>query len=665
MSAAVASVRSTMGELARLVLAGIIWVRYRAPRPVRWLLTDPQRLLTIAWLVGILVVGTARAASADPIVVGPDLAQGAPRTLYESYDFSDYKLTVKPDEENSDWFGISETVLEVVGFINNLILWVCLGVLFGALSLLEWFLNLTVYRDSAPEIDSATQMIATHVFWPLIAATVAVGAFITYARWRGEGRGFLSDFGWVVAAGVLAVGFAAGPSTLMNNVDSVRQDLATGVMTGSSRYATTAGNPTGFPTPQIGGDPQKAATRTLVDAVWNTYGATAWCFAEFHDLSICQVAGAHALAGDQQWKDWMAQLDNGGAPPEFGTRVHWIRGQDMTRTAYLLVLALITIPMGLILLRLVIAGLVAVVGFLLMLVIGLVFLVFWPIPGWFRQTGTRYWIYTLGMEGQALFVTVIISGTTVSSTIIATQIGKYGFFVVALLNLGLFIAALKARAWLETLTTFGGAGAMGFAAVLLLRSAVHTVASGARGVVGGGLGLARAGLGGLLSPSRPGMRLPGFKEGNWRPSRFGLGKTAPPEETGVMPETATATRLRPPGPGTDLVRYRPSLRIDDGRDPWTAYPHQRTFVHDKQVGIKIVDPHLGRQPTSVDRTDPLISRAARAQERLAPERRTGRVWVDIRGEGLSAVDIGPAPAPRSYGGARRITTARWPWTPKK
>jgi hypothetical protein len=660
-----AAVVGAVRDVVRRVLAAILWIRYTAPRPVRWLLADPQRLLTVAWLVGILVVGTARAASADPIVVGPDLAQGAPRTLYESYDFSDYKLTVKPDEENSDWFGVSEAVLEVVGFINNLILWACLGLLFGALSLLEWFLNLTVYRDSAPEIDTATQMIATQVFWPLIAATVAVGAFISYARWRGEGRGFLSDFGWVVAAGVLAVGFAAGPSTLMNSVDSVRQELATGVMSGSSAYATQAGNPTGFPTPQIGGDPQKAATRKLVDAVWNTYGATTWCFAEFHDLDICQVAGAHALAGDQQWKDWMAQLDNGGAPPEFGTRVHWIRGQDMTRTGYLLVLALITIPMGFILLRLVIAGLVAVVGFLLMLVIGLLFLVLWPIPGWFRQLGTRYWIYTLGMEGQALVITVIISGTTVTSTIIATQIGKYGFFVVALMNLGLFVAAMRARAWLEALTTLGGAGAMGFATVLLLRSAARTVAGGVRGVVGGGVGLARAGLGGLVSNPRPGMRLPGFKEGNWRPSRFGLGKTAPPEETGVSPEQATATRLRPPGPGTDLVRYRPGLRIDDGRDPWTAYPHQRTYVHDKQAGIKIVDPRLGRQPTVVDKTDPLIVRSARAQDKLPPERRTGRVWVDIRGEGLSAVDIGPAPAPRVYGGSRRITTADWPQSSMK
>lgn len=667
MRAAVASGLRVVGEVARRVLAGIVWVRYRAPRPVRWLLADPQRLLTVAWLVGMLVVGTARVASADPIVVGPDLALGAPRTLYESYDFSDYKLTVKPDEENSDWFGVSETVLEVVGFINNLILWACLGILFGALSLLEWFLNLTVYRDSAPEIDTATQMIATEVFWPLIAATVAVGAFITYARWRGEGRGFLSDFGWVVAAGVIAVGFAAGPSTLMNSVDSVRQDLATGVMSGSSAYATTAGNPTGFETPQIGGEPQKAATRKLVDSVWNTYGATGWCLAQFRDLAICKVAGHHALAGDQQWKDWMAALDNGGAPPEFGTRVHWIRGQDMTRTGYLLVLALIIIPMGFILLRLVISGLVAVVGFLLMLVIGLLFLVFWPIPGWFRQMGTRYWVYTLGLELQALFITVVIAGAMVSSTIIATQISKYGFFVVALLNLGLFVAAMKARAWLELLTTTGGAGAMGFAAVLLMRSTVRTAARATTGVVGGGVGLARAGLGGLLGGSRPGLpgMRPGFKEGTWRPSRFGVPKTAPPEETGVLPETATATRMRPPGPGTDLVRYRPGLRIGDGRDLWSAYPHQRTFVHDKQVGIKIVDPKMGARPSSMDRTDSFVSRAARAQEKLPPERRTGRVWVDIRGEGLSAVDVGPAPAPRSYGGARRITTARWPWTPTK
>lgn len=642
--------RSTVSVVLGVVWTVVRFVRYRAPRPVRWLLANPQRLLTVAWLVGILMVGSARTASAD-IIVGPDLAQGAPKTLYETYDFTDYKLTVKPDEENSDWFDIGETVLEVIGFINNLFLWAILGVTYGGLALLEWLVNLTMYRDSAAEIDTATQMMANEVFWPLISATVAVGAFITYARWRGEGRGFLSDFGWVVAAGGIAVGFAAGPSTVMTTVDSVRQDLATGIMTGASRYIETQANPTGFPTPEIGGDRQRAATRKLVDGMWNTYGVTVWCLSQFHDLSICRVAGHHALAGDEQWRQWMAVLDDGGAPPEFGQYVHWIRGQDMTRTAYLLVLALLTIPMGLIHLRLIISGLTAVTGFLLMLVIGLVFLVFWPIPGYFRNLGTRYWVYTLGMQVQGLFITVVISGEMVTSTIIVTQAGTYGIGVVAVLNLVVAMAAVKANSWMEVFTTVNGAGTMGYATLLLLLPVARAAARTTANLAGVGSNLVGAGMGSLFSGRNARMPLPGFKPGTWRnPPRPPM---VPPEnETG--PVTARATRM---GPATDLVRYRPPGRIDDGRYPgWAAYAHRRTFVHDRDVGVKIVDPRIAGHPPARPAVDKLRGRMARSQDTTG---RTGRVWVNPGGLGFVPIEPGPKPA-RQRGGAYRITNAGRP-----
>jgi hypothetical protein len=599
----------------RAVVAGVRFVRQRAPRPVRWLLAKPERLLTVAWLVGILIVGSARVASAD-IIVGPDLAQGAPKTLYETYDFSDYKLTVKPDAENSDWFDIGETVLEVVGFINNLMLWAILGVTYGGLALLEWFLNLTLYRDSAPEIDTATQMVANEVFWPLISATVAVGAFITYARWRGEGRGFLSDFGWVVAAGALAAGFASGPSTVMNTVDSVRQDLATGIMTGASRYIETRGNPTGFPTPEIGGDRQKAATRKIVDGMWNTYGATVWCFAQFHDLSICRVAGHHALANDEQWQQWMAVLDDGGAPPEFGQYVHWIRGQDMTRTGYLLLLAFLTIPIGLIHLRLIISGLIAVTGFLLMLVIGLVFLVFWPIPGWFRQLGTRYWVYTLGMQVQGLFITVVISGETVTSMIIITQVGTYGITVVAIFTGIVAVAATKANSWMELFTTVGGAGTLGYAAMLLAVPAARAAARATTTLATGVPKLAVAGFQSFRSggPATR-MPLPGFKPGTWR------NPPAPPEQD-PAPVWATATRESFTGVG----RPRSPLRI-------TGAPEQtEPVVEGTVMSTARRRPEF---PYRRVRDWKLRRNVSIAQERT--ERR-GRVWVDKRGVGISALD---------------------------
>ncbi|WP_436501810.1 hypothetical protein [Actinokineospora sp. HUAS TT18] len=512
----------------------------RGPRPLRWLCADPQRLLTLAWLVGLIIVGTAHPAAADGIVVGPDLAHGAPRTLLESYDFTDYKLTVKPDDEASGWFSIGEAVLEVIGFINNLILWLCLGILYGALALLQWLLNLTLYRDAAPEVDLAVQSVAASVFWPLIGATTATGAFVAYARWRGEGRGFLSDFGWVIAAGALAVGFAAGPSTVMTHVDGLRQDLATGIMTGATDYNSTKPNVTGFPTPAINGTTQEAATRRLVDNLWNTIGATAWCYAEFHDLDICRTAGHHALANDATWQAWMTVLDDNGNVPEFREHGDWIRGQDMTRTGYLLVLALIVIPTGLLLLRLVMAGLTAAVGFLLMLVIGLIFVTFWAIPGWFRDTGLRYAQFTLGMQAQSLLVTALTTGYATITVIISAIAGGDGFFVVAVLNLGALGAAARARAWGDSLTTVGGASGMGYLGAMVatstLRGARRLIGKTTGLAVGGGRALAGAGIRKVASAGTH------MGTGGMRPQRnpwiSPLTQQAPPP-----PHRATATRL--------------------------------------------------------------------------------------------------------------------------
>jgi hypothetical protein len=627
----------------RIAARVVAWVRSRTVSTAVWL-GEPQRFLTIAWLVGVIIVGASRAASAD-IIVGPDLTDGAPKTLYESYDFADYKLTVKPDAENSDWFGFSQTVLEFVGFINNLILWAFLGVLYGALALLEWFLNLTLYRDAAPQIDTATQMIANHVFWPLIAATVAVGAFIAYARWRGEGRGFLSDFGWVVAAGTLAVGFAAGPSSIMNDVDSLRQDLATGVMAGASEFSHTTVNPTGFPTPAIGGDRQTATTRRLVDTLWNTYAATPWCYANFRSLEVCKVVGYHALAGDDQWKQWMAVLDVGGAPPEFGEQVHWIRGQDITRTAYLLVLALITIPMSFMLLRLVVAGLIATVGFLLMLVIGLVFLVFWPIPGRPREIGTLYVIRVIGMEIQIVFITVTMSGVVVVSTVTTTLVDKYGFFVVAMLNLALLAAASRARTWLETITTVGGSSQMGFAAALVMRSVMRTVAAGTRG----GVGLLTAGARAARQPPTRPLTGPGWRNrGNWRDSRWNPNKepskthaASSATNTANSPASVKATaRRRPSDAGA-----RPTLPPSTPEPTTVAVPdHRRDLGHRQQPRTTPDKPVV---------SDPKLERNIAATQAATNAKR--RVWVSRFGEGLAPVEPSspasdsPTPATRRRG----------------
>ena len=201
-----------------------------------WVLVSlrrPGRLLALAWLLGLFTMGAAGLAHADGLFSHPTYTD-TQQTLFEAHGPFAYSLTIQPDDDAQSGFGLTAALYQIVGVICNLLLWIALLPLYGAFLLLEWFLNLTFYRDSAAQIDAAVRTLADQVFWPLISATVAVGAVVTYSRWRGEGRGWVSDIAWVIAAATLAIGFVTQPSQIMLQVDGLREQLAAKVITGTT-----------------------------------------------------------------------------------------------------------------------------------------------------------------------------------------------------------------------------------------------------------------------------------------------------------------------------------------------------------------------------------------------------------------------------------------------
>ncbi|GAA3464303.1 hypothetical protein ACFFSW_17205 [Saccharothrix longispora] len=645
-------------DAVRCALLLVALVRERAPRPLRWLWTRPERMTTLAWLVGLLVAGHARGAIADDVISGPDLAGSGPRTLFETYSFSDYGITVKPDDSVSGWLDVALPVYQIMGVITLLLVWLVLGVLEGALTLLEWLLNLTLYAESSDRIDQAVNMVAYHVFWPLIMATVAIGAVMTYARWRGEGRGFATDLGWVIATAATAMLFASGPSTVMTTVDGARQQIADGVIAGSTQFVAATNNPTGFPTPPITDGSPHAGTRRLVDSMWSNFGATPWCLAHFNSLDVCGKAGHHALANDDTWKRWMAILDAQGAVPEFGPHGDYIRGQDPARLGIVLLLALLVLPLALLLIRLVIAGLNASVGLLLALVAGLVFLTLWPIPGWPRATGTRYLVYTVGRSLQALTITTTVSGVTVTSTIIVTLVGHHGFFIVTVLTIALMTSAGQMQTWMDSLTGGEGARTMGVGSALIARSVARTAVKAVGGVTRVAAGAARVAGGAAIGGV--GLATAATRAaGNRFQSQAG---TAADIDRG--PVQANATRIVP---STTVQPYAPG---PGGRRP---RPHGTGPVTAITSG-----PGLAVRPKPSPRPDPEArsgatfdaERATAVGPRrwVAPpggsgtEQATGdthRVWViPPGGRGLAAPDKTPPPPARSRRGVHRISTGR-------
>ena len=214
------------------------------------------------------------------------------QTLFEAHGPFAYTLTIQPDDAAQSGLGLTAALYQIVGVICNLLLWIALLPLYGAFLLLEWFLNLTFYRDSAAQIDAAVQTLADQVFWPLISATVAVGAVVTYTRWRTDGRGWLSDIAWVIAAATLAIGFVTQPSQIMLQVDSLREQLAAKVITGTTTALTPdTQSVTGYQNPALTGPAQEVAARSLVAGLWDSFGSTPWCLAQFHELDICKAPG--------------------------------------------------------------------------------------------------------------------------------------------------------------------------------------------------------------------------------------------------------------------------------------------------------------------------------------------------------------------------------------
>ena len=465
----------------------------------RWTLRTvrrPGRVVVLLWVVGILMVGVNRAALADGIFAHPPYADTQP-TLFEAHGPFAYGLTVMPDQAANSGLGLTAVLYQIVGIINDVLLWVGLVPLYGALTLLEWFLSLSVYRDAAGQIDTAVQGMAGQVFWPLITATAAVGVTVSFGKWQAEGRSPFGDLVWVIAATTLAVTFIGRPSTMMGDLDGVRQQMADAVVTGAAGAQPAAVSVTGYPNPTLGGPGGQVAARNLITGLWDDFGATPWCLAEFHELTICHQLGHHAVAGDDQWQQWTAVMADNGQVTEFGTWQNWVRGMDLGRLGYTLILDMLALPAAIMLLVLTFAGMSAVVGFMAMLLLAVLALVTWPIPGWFRRFGTQWWGWVLGFQLQALFITAILVAVMVTSRILGGLTGQYGFFLTGLLNLALLFWAVKIRGWIESTTVLGGTGSSGMIGYLALWGATKAAAATGRlvrGTARTALGWAGAGV---------------------------------------------------------------------------------------------------------------------------------------------------------------------------
>ena len=173
-------------------------------------------------------------------------------------------------------------------------------------------------------------------------------------------------------------------------------------------------------------------------------------------------------------------------PAEYQSNCDWVRGQSFGRLGGALFMLVISIPLAVMLLALVVFGIMAVVGFLLLLLVGLIFLLFWMIPGRMRSIGMRWFEALLGTLLQAIIITALLGGVMVLAGIFNAALNKYGLFMVGLLNVATMAMVFKVRGMFENMTGFaspaGGGAISGYAAMKLTAG----ISRGLKGLAKGG-----------------------------------------------------------------------------------------------------------------------------------------------------------------------------------
>lgn len=464
-------------------------------RVFAWPFRTATRLLCLGWVTALIMVGAVANASANPgddIFGGSDIAGGAAQTVFERIPWTAYTVPaqISPLSDNS-FLGLMQPVYAAAIGVTDVVMFLVGGLVKGALLAVQWFLSLGgLYAENSQQIDNASAALANRLFWPLIGATFAVGAAVVYGKARrGGNTSILSDALWLIVATVLAVTFVAAPSKIMNDLDSMRQQVADA---GANGYAAAAGNvmpsPAGFDAVAVP-DTSNGAIRGLTEGLWNSYYVAPWCEVAWGDLALCKKLGHEYLNDSGVWKTVqakMAVLDIAGSAPGGPVSVtdpatgapignnpgasgvqcpeeipeancSWVRGSNFGRLGMVLFAAVLALPGAFMMFALVFYGVLAFVGLLLLVLMGAAFLVACMIPGRPRSIGVKWAEALVGCLLQTILITFLLGGVMVVSGLI-TNMSVGGMVGKALLNVAVLMVALKFRSQFDVMSGMAHAG---------------------------------------------------------------------------------------------------------------------------------------------------------------------------------------------------------------
>jgi hypothetical protein len=333
----------------------------------------------------------------------------------------------------------------------------------GAISVGWWLFSFTDIKPLTDTASGAIGGINTQLVGWLLPSALAFGAIAAYTQRRTTGSA-MGQLVWVLAAGVLATSFAVAPAMWLNGVDGARQIGAQAVMEPSkAALGTTVQSPIAWPEPSFSGATRETLLRKSADATWRGFVVTPWCIAEFGSIQACQRYGKAILDKGIDGDARKSYIDNDIAKAEGGddaATVKWSKGDNPFGRIGVLTLAAIAATMFAFLsIGLAFTALMAFVGCLLLLVVGVFFACLWIIPGRPRQWGVNWLEALLGLVLQSILAMLVFSATLTLITAVFSLTSSLGWLPVSGLSIAILIAAFRLRRLLESMTSMMRPGA--------------------------------------------------------------------------------------------------------------------------------------------------------------------------------------------------------------
>jgi hypothetical protein len=415
---------------------------------------------TVLAITAVAASQTAFAADGDPqptnptgfgdLLPTPDLTNGDTRTLFENYGPMAYSLDV-----DSSW---RDPLASVFNGYAQLVMMYIVAVIRGAISVGWWLFSLTDIKAVSDATSGVIGGASSSMMGWLLPSALAVGACAAYMQKRSSGSA-MSQLLWVGAAGVMCVSFALSATTWVKGVDGARQLGAEAVMSASSASLDkTVQTPIAWPEPAFTGTPRDTLLRKSADATWRGFAVTPWCIAEFGSIEACQRYGKEIL---DRGTNTDARMDyiNGplkaaeGGSDEAAT-VRWTQGKNPFGRIGVLTLAAIAATLfAFLTVALAFTALMAFVGCLLLLVVGVFFTCLWVIPGRPRQWGINWFEALLGFVVQSILAMLVFATTLSLVTAVYGLAGVLGWLPVSGLAIVVLIAGFQLRRVLNSLTT--------------------------------------------------------------------------------------------------------------------------------------------------------------------------------------------------------------------